>query len=84
MSDKITADYTTLLHQASETAHEYFTSAIHAIDGKFGDGYAESHPELIAAFMRAAGSDFQTSVIAKSIQDGLDDLAHAIRDSRGE
>ena len=79
MSNLITADPTTLMRQASITAHEYFTAAIKYIDDRFGDGYAQAHPELIAAFMQTAARDFQTAITAQTMQDAAKQISETLR-----
>ena len=59
------------------TAETYFNQAIEIIDQRFGDGYAEAHPELLGAFMHTAALDFQACIIAKAIH--LKDLSMSIR-----
>jgi hypothetical protein len=71
----ITADYTTLMNQASMTADEYMRKAVDAIDMKLGDDYASDHPELIAAMIQAAAIDFGTACICKAIQEAADTIA---------
>ena len=61
MDDQITADFSTLLEQASMTAHTYMCSAVRDIDQCFGDGYSSEHPELVASYMKVAASDFNRS-----------------------
>jgi hypothetical protein len=79
MSDyTITASPETLLRQASMTAHDYFVAAIKTIDDQLGSGYAKEHPELIAAFMRTASSDFSTSIILAQMQDFVSSICSAI------
>lgn len=46
-----------LMEQAGDTASSWMYKAVREIDELFGKGYAKSHPELIAGFMRAAGAD---------------------------
>lgn len=75
----ISATVETLLKQALMTAHVYLCEAIKSIDQKMGDGYAKLHPELIAAYMAAAASDFNTSVQAKSLAEASDQIADAIK-----
>lgn len=58
------------------TAAEYLHKGVKALDGEFGEGYAARHPELLAAFMRTAALDFQTSVCAAVAQDLLDAWTH--------
>ncbi|MEE5060485.1 hypothetical protein V2J93_16980 [Pseudomonas alliivorans] len=80
----ITADYTTLMDQASMTADSYMNTAKHKIDRTFGEGYAAKHPDLIAAFMNAACKDFNTAVYTIAIQEAshkIESALHAIADS---
>lgn len=72
---RVTADGDELLKQASMTADEYFSKACVRIDKQFGNGYAEKHPELIAAFMQTAARDLHTSMTASALQD----IAEAIQ-----
>lgn len=46
------------IEQAGATASKYLNEAILEINARLGHGYAEKHPELIAAFMRTAASDY--------------------------
>jgi hypothetical protein len=75
----------TLFRQASMTADTYFNEAIHAIDRRFSEGYAEEHPELIGAFMQTAAFDFLAGLIgariiqaAELIESRLNDIDTAI------
>ena len=74
----IEADFDTLMRQASMTAHDYMLSARNSIDKLFGEGYAAEHPELVAAFMTTAASDFQTAALGKLIPPALAAIANAI------
>jgi hypothetical protein len=78
---EITADFTTLIRQASMTADEYLMKAITNIDARLGQGYAKAHPELIAAFMQAAAIDMGTATIAKCVDSALEEVAGAITDA---
>lgn len=82
MGDRITADATTLMRQASMTAHEYLVEAVKHIDNEMGKGYSKEHPELVAAFMAAAASDFRTAILAQAVQDGTEALVEAITSHR--
>ena len=79
MSNRITADHKTLMRQAPMTAHEYFHEAIKSIDDRFGDGYAQAHPELIGAFMQTAARDFQTAITALTMQDAAEQISKTLR-----
>ncbi len=74
----ITADYTTLMEQASMTANSYLLEAKEKVDRAFGAGYAAKNPELVAAFIKAAGQDFNTAVLAIAIQEASDKLDSAL------
>jgi len=63
MEQYITADFHTLLKQASMTAHTYMHSAIKDIDDCFGKGYAEAHPELVGTYMQVAAIDYHASSV---------------------
>jgi hypothetical protein len=39
------------------------------IDRTFGEGFAAAHPELVAATMASAASDYMAVAIARSLQD---------------
>jgi hypothetical protein len=63
----ISADWGTLLTQASDTAESYFNRAVRHIDERFGDGYAAKNPQLIGAFMQTAAIDFATASFGKVV-----------------
>ena len=46
-----------MMRQAPMTCHEWIYKGIETIDGVFGEGYAERHPELLGDFLKACGSD---------------------------
>lgn len=78
----ITADFDTLMRQASMTAHDYLMKAIEAIDGQLGAGYAKGHPDLIAAFMKVSCADFVASSALKVVEAAALDLANAVDATR--
>ena len=47
------------------------------IDRRYGDGYAEKHPELVGHFMQTAASIYATSVHAR-LMDELDATLMAV------
>jgi len=57
----------TLFRQAPMTAHDYMLKASD-IDELLGKGYAKQHPELIAAYMQTAATDFGTAIVAGGIE----------------
>lgn len=68
MTEDITADWNTLVHQAPSTADLYLSYAIADIDKHLGKGYAAKHPELIAAYMKTAAIDFLSTSIGVAVQ----------------
>ena len=70
------------LREAVAHAEEIMAAAaVERINARFGKGYAEAHPELIAGFMQAAAADMAASVIARSIEFvGSDPTAHTVTD----
>lgn len=75
----ITASYDTLLKQAPMTADEYLRAAVRSIDEQFEKGYAQKHPELIAAFMQACANDLATSTLVIAIQEAASEIAQALQ-----
>lgn len=80
MSDYITASFDNLMGQASSTASVYLSNAKQHIDDVFGKGYAEKNPNLVAAFIETAASDYNTSSTAKVFASALKELAEGLRD----
>jgi hypothetical protein len=83
----ITADWDTLLRQASMTIHDYLIHGVRCIDDKFGEGYAARHPELLAAFIQAAAQDFHSSTMAKiagEVSEQLSAAVLALAESQGD
>lgn len=79
-------DYNELVEIASRTAFDYMAAAKQNIDRAFGEGYAAAHPELVAAYMKSAGEDYNTAVMAVAVQEASDKIEsalHAIADSKG-
>ncbi|VVP89422.1 hypothetical protein PS918_03085 [Pseudomonas fluorescens] len=80
----ITATYDALVRQASDTAAKYLWEAQEQIDKVFGKGYAAKNPELVSAFIKVAGQDFNTACLAVAVQEAsgkIESALHAIADS---
>lgn len=67
-----------LMNQACMTAHDYMNHARSDIDAMFGAGYAAKHPELIAAYMQAAATDFLATFGSQTIADSIERVADNI------
>ena len=83
-SSKISADFTTLHDQAKTTAQAYFRYAIESIDREFGEGYSKKHPDLVAGYMQAAATDYNTNCLAKILQEGFEQVADKISEIGAE
>lgn len=66
------------IQQATANALHYMKQAKTDIDAIFSDGYAEQHPELIAAYMQTAAIDFVNRSGLTGIAESLDDVKTAI------
>jgi hypothetical protein len=44
--------------RVSAAADDFLKSSVKSIDAQFGKGYAEKHPELVAAFMQSCSKMF--------------------------
>jgi precorrin isomerase len=68
----------TLFRQASMTVHTYFHEAIEIIDKRFGENYAEAHPELIGALVHACALDFHTGILMRTITETSQQITEAL------
>ncbi|HEY4414304.1 MAG TPA: hypothetical protein VGO57_01325 [Verrucomicrobiae bacterium] len=51
---------------------ENFELSIEVIDAKFGQGYAQAHPELIGGFMQAAAVDLLMQELREKLVELID------------
>lgn len=79
--DRIASTPDSLLRQARATASTYLMHAIKSIDDIFEEGYAATHPELVAGFIQACTADFHTAIIASVLQDSAEAIALAIAEA---
>lgn len=71
-------DVTMVNGKASDQAANWMLAAVRELDERFGEGYAERNPVLVAAMVQAASADqhFQgVNVLASAVQE----LADAMR-----
>jgi hypothetical protein len=71
-------NYTAMLRKAGMTAETNLIDGVVAIDAFFGKGFATEHPEIIAAFMHAAGTVYAGEIVARQIGVGFDGVAEAL------
>lgn len=74
----ITADSQSLVGQAIQTVGDYFDAARRHIDLEWGKGYAKAHPEMVAAYMQVAASDYNTAITAKVLGEAIESVAHSM------
>jgi hypothetical protein len=61
-----------MFQQVPITVCAYMAHGVRDIDATFGEGFAEAHPVLLAAYMQTAALDYGAELIARRI-DGLRD-----------
>ncbi len=82
MTERITADFETLVRQAPMLTENIMRQGAENIDRMFGDdNYSKKHPELLAAYMHCAMADFVSGVLAQQIRAGIDNLAESMPDT---
>lgn len=74
----ITANTDTLLRQAPMTATTYLLEAVNEINKILGEGYAEKHPELVAAFIQTCAIDFHTCLTVKAIEEASESITYEL------
>ena len=80
--ERPTINNTAAVFQAGDTVATYLSQAINEIDKRLGDGYARTHPELIAACVAAQTADFNNTAITAALwelKDALNEIAASIR-----
>ena len=61
----LSEDFRVLFEGGFNIADECLSRAIRSIDLRFGQGYAKSHPELVATYMSIAAQEFNSSSMQK-------------------
>jgi hypothetical protein len=64
------------MRQGADTADLWLRQVVRSLDDVFGEGYARATPEVVAAMLAAAASDFRTTNLSGSI-DRLADAVHS-------
>lgn len=72
--------YSEMLRQSPMAVHDILLHTVSNIDKILGEGYAEAHPELIAACVSAATSEFNNGSMIVAIQETSDKIASALED----
>lgn len=81
MSDPISADWTTLLQQASMTAIDHHSVVSNYLEEKYGSKFVKENPEIALRLAEQAHYDFRTtalSVLGDRFVEGMNRLAEAL------
>jgi len=68
-----------LLFHSKQAVREFFLYAIHSIDDTFGQGYAEQHPELVGALVKAMAIESAGVNIGGDIAEQLERLSLEVK-----
>ena len=74
----LSEDYRVLFEGGFTIADECLARAIRSIDLRLGQGYAKTHPELVATYMTIAAQEFNTSASQKRQWDLVDNTVGRI------
>jgi hypothetical protein len=72
MVEKITANWDTLMKQATMTSITYMNRIVDEVDLAFGEGYAKEHPDLVGMLVIASAIDFASSSISAVMQQNME------------
>ena len=70
-----------MLWQAVETTWFYYIRMRTFVDNKYGEGYAEKHPEFMASLVKTCAADFNTSTFREqmdTLSNSLDRICSAL------
>ena len=65
------------LQDAAISVSAWGAAARRNIDDDFGPGYADAHPELVAAYIKASAMQFLSITLTRSITEAADRIADA-------
>lgn len=66
------------MQRSTQNALHYMKQAKTDIDAFFSVGYAEQHPELIAAYMQTAAADFSTRAGLFEVCEAINELSISV------
>lgn len=73
-----TLDANGFLLQTGPTGEHYLATAVKAIDGRFGKGYAAKNPALVSTMLHILADDFQRSMAHAVFEDQASDFVRAL------
>lgn len=71
--------YDTLMRQAPVTADTYLVEAIESVEKRMGKGAAEKYPQIVAALITAAATDYHAAMFSHRVAPALQDVGESIR-----
>jgi len=71
--------YETLMRQAPMTAEVYLAEAIESIEKRMGEGAAEKFPQIVAALITAAATDYHAAMFSHRVAPALLEIGDSIR-----
>jgi hypothetical protein len=72
--------YDAMLRQSPMAVHDILLNTVINIDKVLGDGYSQKHPELVAACVTAATSEFNNSSMIVAIQEATEKVSAALEE----
>lgn len=78
MSNRIDVSFQVLQEQSADAVDYYLDKAVHSIDGRFGEGFAQKNPDLVASLVASAISEFHSAAQLKVYGSALDSIASAL------
>lgn len=74
-------DVTMVNGKSSDQAANWMLAAVRELDERFGEGYAERNPMLVAAMVQAASADQQFQGV-NALSSAVEELAAAVRSTK--
>lgn len=74
-------DVTMVNGKASDQATNWMRAAVRELDKRFGEGYAERNPALVAAMVQAASADQHFQGV-NALASAVEELADAMRSTK--
>ncbi len=79
-SHELLTSYDDLMKKSHQSAREYLIYAISNVNDLMGDGAAQKHPEIVAALVQAAATDYAAMMLSHRVAPQLLSITRAIAD----
>jgi hypothetical protein len=77
-TDAITLTEDAIARSALQAASRFLREAIKEVNAQMGDGAADRHPQIVAAFMHVVTNDYTGTLLAQQVRVGLESVATSI------